>query len=1020
MDISSSLTRISFDQAFEFCESGEWDILNPLAADLSRLVDGIGRTLLMKAAMQQKSGIVRSLVEREIGIRTPDQRGKGPLHYLAFGAAGISSPYYYSLISEKLGALPVSLKDELEKLKSEGNLRQSLFNILLKGEVSCLNAIRILQTVIEIHSKMFECFDHGALQYMWLLQMPFRVVEAIEEAKIAKEEYERWFSLIMGFVPTDIEAISQEALLNQIEKGDDFSVNHFLKSCPTRYVIQSNQIDVLIRVLCALKHEYSDLCRIDMTMNVMKALLLIPEEGPPQEFFMQLYVNLGITYIQMNMLKEAEVAIERATSICELKLPYDVGEKKIGLFPAYPLTDYSDLYIARGMLFHRINRLDKAEASYKQVVVFYKQRLAHARSASLEILDIVSQLCMFLTALNQILRAQGKLEEVIEVEKESSEILLKYIDKFSDLDIQDYEFLKDCLTGPNKLLPGTIDWNESIADKSIHLLQSLRDISKDPSVPGNIGERISLQGIAGILTQRGELEKALESYMELYNLSKKNCYEHAIVVTSIGQVHFQLGHFETAAKFSQEACDLFAIAQSEIPHDEWRISGFKNQADAYSNLETALIQMGKLEEALVISDKRRALALCDVLSKRVSKPEPIEITLDKMHEIARECHTTFVVYSKNGVCWVIGKEAFHVVPMEMGKISLSNTGSLATEFPYRGESRIEMIDDTRAPSKEERIAAIEAKFRVQFHANLKAWYQELIMPIAAHLPKDSLETVTFVLDGEMSILPFAIFETAEGRYFIEDHPLLVAPSIKALSLLAKLREERGGRDPLLPSLVIGNPLTAPKRKLKALSYAQKEGEAIAALLGTVSSHCDCLLGKAATVKGTLDLLNPAGWIHIACHGDYSTISKADALYKGALYLAQDESGGVSERKGEDESEDDVEDRLFAEDISQLELEAELVFLSACYSGRGNMVYMHEGIVGMTRAFIAGGALAIVSSLWKLPDTEETVNMVKRFYSHILENKLNKAQALQATLIETIREQRDIPDKWGSLFLTGLS
>ena len=55
----------------------------------------------------------------------------------------------------------------------------------------------------------------------------------------------------------------------------------------------------------------------------------------------------------------------------------------------------------------------------------------------------------------------------------------------------------------------------------------------------------------------------------------------------------------------------------------------------------------------------------------------------------------------------------------------------------------------------------------------------------------------------------------------------------------------------------------------------------------------------------------------------------------------------------------------------------LVVLSACDTARGK-VYLAEGVVGFTRAFMFAGSPRVIVSLWKVDDEATRVLMVK-FY-----------------------------------------
>jgi CHAT domain-containing protein len=60
---------------------------------------------------------------------------------------------------------------------------------------------------------------------------------------------------------------------------------------------------------------------------------------------------------------------------------------------------------------------------------------------------------------------------------------------------------------------------------------------------------------------------------------------------------------------------------------------------------------------------------------------------------------------------------------------------------------------------------------------------------------------------------------------------------------------------------------------------------------------------------------------------------------------------------------------------------DLAVLSSCQSGLGDFS-LGDGIQGLRRAFIAAGARAVVSSLWKVPD-DATLDLITIFYGHLL-------------------------------------
>lgn len=84
---------------------------------------------------------------------------------------------------------------------------------------------------------------------------------------------------------------------------------------------------------------------------------------------------------------------------------------------------------------------------------------------------------------------------------------------------------------------------------------------------------------------------------------------------------------------------------------------------------------------------------------------------------------------------------------------------------------------------------------------------------------------------------------------------------------------------------------------------------------------------------------------------------------------------------------------------------------------------------MPHSFLAAGALSVVATHWELPASKLTIEMIKAFYGHALGTSeasqekgapLSKAEALRKAMLLGINRERDRPELWGALFLTGLS
>lgn len=82
--------------------------------------------------------------------------------------------------------------------------------------------------------------------------------------------------------------------------------------------------------------------------------------------------------------------------------------------------------------------------------------------------------------------------------------------------------------------------------------------------------------------------------------------------------------------------------------------------------------------------------------------------------------------------------------------------------------------------------------------------------------------------------------------------------------------------------------------------------------------------------------------------------------------------------------DDEDGDLHAGEIYNLEIDADLVCLSACQTGLGK-ISKGEGIIGLSRALVYAGANNLIVSYWTVSD-ESTSQLMQSFYSELAKNK----------------------------------
>lgn len=93
------------------------------------------------------------------------------------------------------------------------------------------------------------------------------------------------------------------------------------------------------------------------------------------------------------------------------------------------------------------------------------------------------------------------------------------------------------------------------------------------------------------------------------------------------------------------------------------------------------------------------------------------------------------------------------------------------------------------------------------------------------------------------------------------------------------------------------------------------------------------------------------------------------------------------------------------EVSALDLDAELVVLSACNTaGLGQKAFSGEGFAGLTRSFMAAGADSLLVSHWSV-DSQATRDVVSAFFD--LKNRLSAAEALREAKRSIKRDARPL-------------
>jgi CHAT domain-containing protein len=109
--------------------------------------------------------------------------------------------------------------------------------------------------------------------------------------------------------------------------------------------------------------------------------------------------------------------------------------------------------------------------------------------------------------------------------------------------------------------------------------------------------------------------------------------------------------------------------------------------------------------------------------------------------------------------------------------------------------------------------------------------------------------------------------------------------------------------------------------------------------------------------------------------------------------------------------------LHLQEIYDLPIDAELVVLSACRTGRGRNL-RGEGPVSLGRAFLFAGARRVLTTHWGIPD-DVTAELMAAFYAGILERGLTPPAALREAQLHILNDPSfGHPFFWAAFALAG--
>jgi len=420
---------------------------------------------------------------------------------------------------------------------------------------------------------------------------------------------------------------------------------------------------------------------------------------------------------------------------------------------------------------------------------------------------------------------------------------------------------------------------------------------------------------------------------------------------SLGRLYEDENHPDEAAREYRTALSTFESARAELQHENSRLPFLNNATHIYDDYIHLLIKQGKTNEALQVADYSRARTLSEGLGvlKPSTKfqPDPLNAT-----QIAQHVGGSILFY------WLGDKQSYVwlITPQKVTLVLLPAASEIEPLVQRYRKALIGLQDPLTTQNED--------------GASL---YRILVAPVQPLLAKNT--KVFVVPDGSLNTLNFEtlLVDGPTPHYWIEDVALTDASSLR---MLAAARPESKHSTGLL---LLGNSIS-PGPDYPELRKASDE-------MADIAKHFP---GQQQQVFAR-DQATPSAYlsgdpqkysfIHFVAHGTASRLSPLDSAIVLSKANVQDDSF-----------------KLYARDIIQHPLRADLVTISTCY-GAGSRAYSGEGLVGLSWAFLRAGAHNVIGALWEVSDVS-TPQLMDDLYSGLQSGKAPDA-ALRAAKLSVL-------------------
>jgi tetratricopeptide (TPR) repeat protein len=478
----------------------------------------------------------------------------------------------------------------------------------------------------------------------------------------------------------------------------------------------------------------------------------------------------------------------------------------------------------------------------------------------------------------------------------------------------------------------------------------------------------------------------------------------------LAEIYARRNELARAERELTSASDELDAWRSTLADRELRLLAFQataaeesDQAAGMARVLAALAVGGRAEAAFALAEHRRARELAD----RLAQADALRTTGGAPRASSAQTHQRAVAAWAGDLEEALPDSAAALLEYVTGGGGAPTTLFVVTRAGVR--AHVLPPVDSLAGRVARYVSLLEAGGDPR--ALARSLGADLLDAALASLPT-SITRLLVVPDGPLHRVPFDALRLADGRYTVERYAVSVAPSAVVVAALRRRQHERGAvANRPVRVLAFGDPAFsgAPAADVGGggEEYRQAFGE-IGSLPRLPESGREARRVAAYAPDGVVRLRGDASAaylkhapldsfrvLHLATHAlvDGRTLARTAVV----LSPGNGESGFVGPG-----------------DLAALELDADLVVLSACRTA-GGVVLGGEGVQGLTAPLLQAGARAVVATGWRIGD-RSAARTVEALYD-ALARGLPAAEALRAAKLDAMR--RGAPaSEWAAFTLVG--